>query len=523
MTDKKTHSLDRIRALAETAPDALTLEVLQDLMVLTDDQDQRIADTAEWAIYRLAPFAAPFRELFIQNIKDGYGKARTCSINAIALLGAAAADAAPALLSSLLRGEPGTLGRITEALREIAPENLPAACLHLERIYHQGQTLERQAVLKAAAGLAPVCMEAVPLVRNALRDTDVLVREQAYCALAAFAGQERQLLPLVLKGLKDEAPKVRVCAAWALGQLHPESDGAITDLIGLLADPEPEVVTTAVMALGAFGPRAQAATPALLGLLGTSEPERMRAVLGAFDHLGSEGQQQAVAVLAQRLGKAGPSLRQMICESLAFFQPETKTPLVPNLLALLAQGSELERMAAAYALNGVPPVGQVLPALGAALSDPSMQVRYPAALGLGGFEQNGVPAIPYLMKAFATSDEQVQTVILETLGRMGNGAVVAIPALIENFPRLTEAPLPYLQEFFYKLGEPGFSPLRQALDSPMERIRYFAVRLLPDAGANQLWLVKDTLTAKGLQDPSLLVRTAAQEALRRLAQIANPV
>jgi len=94
--------------------------------------------------------------------------------------------------------------------------------------------------------------QVVPLLREALQDSDWQVSAEAARSLAAAGPQAVAELQAALK-----APDARVqaAAAWSLGQLGPQAAAAIPDLRTCLAEGEWLARSAAVYALGQMGPQ----------------------------------------------------------------------------------------------------------------------------------------------------------------------------------------------------------------------------------------------------------------------------
>src|SRR5260370_16332007 len=94
---------------------------------------------------------------------------------------------------------------------------------------------------------------AVPLIRHAIHDEDVKVREAAIRALVAM-GEEA--VPSLTETLGDRSATNRMEAVYALAVLGPKAKGALPALLELLKDPDPEMRQKPQQALWSMRPHA---------------------------------------------------------------------------------------------------------------------------------------------------------------------------------------------------------------------------------------------------------------------------
>jgi HEAT repeat protein len=154
-------------------------------------------------------------------------------------------------------------------------------------------------------------------------------------------------------------------AALALGHL---GDAVLPPLRDLLADADADRRWWAARALAAVG--TQAARELLITALADPDPD-VRAC--AAQGLGELRAAEAVAELVRCLADPSPFVSRVAADGLA----RIGLPAVPALIAALQEGEVLARAGAARALSVIQPA-EAIPALCAALDDPSAIVTYHA-------------------------------------------------------------------------------------------------------------------------------------------------
>jgi hypothetical protein len=79
---------------------------------------------------------------------------------------------------------------------------------------------------------------AVPVLRQALRDSNAHVRHRAICGLLKHDASEArtEIVTVLLRDTKHKDPEIRSWAASYLGRLHPAPPGVVKTLIGMLDD-----------------------------------------------------------------------------------------------------------------------------------------------------------------------------------------------------------------------------------------------------------------------------------------------
>ena len=238
----------------------------------------------------LAQAGPPEVQNGVVALRDPDAGLRCAAAEALARLGPAALDAAPALVGALNDPDigvrwhaavalaaigPGAVEPLNGALRSTVPETRQGAALALGRM-GPGAAGALHALLGALedpeAGVRERVAESLgligqgaaasvgPLVR-ALADPDPYVEGRAAEALGRIGAEA---VPALAAALADRERTVRWCAAIALGRVGERAGEAVPALAKALDDADDNVRWSAVIALGNIGPRAAGAVPALL-------------------------------------------------------------------------------------------------------------------------------------------------------------------------------------------------------------------------------------------------------------------
>lgn len=130
---------------------------------------------------------------------------------------------------------------------------------HVKQL-EQGDVGQRLAAARALAGLGPQAKDAVPLLKEALKEKDENLRVEAAMALARIEPGSKEafevLLPLLQDDPKDRSRANLFRGLRLLNELGPLAEPAVSRLARLLDHPDNGVVATAVGVLAKIGPRA---------------------------------------------------------------------------------------------------------------------------------------------------------------------------------------------------------------------------------------------------------------------------
>ena len=206
---------------------------------------------------------------------------------------------------------------------------------NVEEVFRQlveaRRQLDPQAWESAESRLQQAGDAALPVLTQALRSEDGLVRELATMVLAGLGPSAESACDQLLPLLKDESVMVRVNAAAALS-LHPQfAEQAVPALIELLDEPALQVRITAVVALGNTEQAGAPAVESLVRLLQTGDITLQTAIVTTLGRFGATAA-QAVPALKELRERSAGELKTAIESALTQIeQPQTDSPEQPPL------------------------------------------------------------------------------------------------------------------------------------------------------------------------------------------------
>lgn len=186
------------------------------------------------------PAAEPVADLVAQllpGLEDTAGSVRYVCRQALGRCGAAAL---PGLLSALKSGNPDARSYAADALADMA-QYADAPALPLE--------------------------QAVPALRQALKDEHYAVRVSACYALQHIGPRAAPALPELVAALDDQEWAVAEAAVQALADVDPAGTTAVPALVKVLEHSPHELREITCQELAQLGPDAKGAVPALIKLL----------------------------------------------------------------------------------------------------------------------------------------------------------------------------------------------------------------------------------------------------------------
>ncbi len=228
------------------------------------------------------------------------------------------------------------------------------------------------------------------------------------------------------------------------------------------------------------------------------------------------GREPAIPLLARQLAdNSGRGARAEAARALGSLG-EAARPAVPALFAALADPSESVRYEAAQALSRLGPTLVDIPALAAALGSRDPYVRGFAAWALGNIGPEAAGAVPELVTALNEEDDTA-TVVAAALARIGPGAAEAVPALVASLRSRDAGRRWRAARTLGRIGPPAagaVADLEAALKDPNEAVRLHAARALGRIGSAARPAAPALQRATG--DPDAYVRQEARAALERL-------
>jgi hypothetical protein len=315
---------------------------------------------------------------------------RTAAAEALRVMGPAAGDAVPALISLLERGKDAwgedsplfapsrRCNLALLALAEVGPAARPAVAV-LARRLPGADAEDKIALLRCLGVLGPVAKAASPAIRACLADADGGVRLHAAAALLCAGTEDPTAVALLTKALQSRRKEERSQAVEVCAELGPKSPALVPVLAGLLKDEDGQRVKDAAEALGKMGPAAADAVEALA------------AVLNGPDRKTRGDVQESAALALAAIGKAGVRFLILAAGGGDPCPHEGKkgaTSDEPALLALFRRTTGLSLVNSMRRAHAIKALGQcrehqaeVTPVLLSALNDPAVCAEAATALG----------------------------------------------------------------------------------------------------------------------------------------------
>ena len=294
-------------------------------------------------------------------------------------------------------------------------------------------------------------------------------------------------------GLQAGDWQVRIACCRALGQYGlglgspAEADAALDGLINALDDDEPLVREIAVERLREMGPKAIRAADAVIDRLGHDPSIRVRWQAARTLTEIARGKPAVIPALIAAIDDENPVVGETALSSLADLGKEAEGAL-PAIRKALQNRAESIRRAAASAIGQVgPPAAVAVPALLDVLeNDPSESVRREAVNALAGLGPDATASVPTLIRSLERDDDP----------NVRRCAALALARIAPTDPRTT-TPL-----------------IRTMKRDGRSYVRAAAIEALGQNGPPAEAALSDLTEA--LKDPDFQVRTAAEEALKKM-------
>jgi HEAT repeat protein len=452
-------------------------------------------------------------------LHDSSPAVRQNALAALDQIGCELEPVTPQIVECLEDVEPTIRDRARLILAKIGRASEPAVVAALSRSNPEARRLGL--LLLPHVGLSP---EAVPIVRDCLKDADPRSRQ---AALAALVSVHEESSAEVVEALHDENLQVTAQAVEALARHLEDGESAIPRLAELLSR-QPSLRLSALRALGAFGPRAAAALPQVEERLDDPESVVRIEAIQAWIRLRPE-RETAVSKLAKIAASDEDGVVRIAAAGAQFDLGAQPAEVLPPLIQLLHSPTLTEAEAAANTLGEISceAAQSQVPALLIRLEAENLDSRRSAAAALAGLGSEARQAIPALCRALTDPDEIVIDHASRALGRLGREAKSAVPGLVA---RLRDKR--YLRKsggaVIEALGEMG-ADAQTAIPALVEIVGGANPMFSASGGCDHRDKVLVTLTKIGvatddalsaveavLEDPSTVVRYAAIGTLGRL-------
>ncbi|TPW00615.1 MAG: HEAT repeat-containing protein, partial [bacterium] len=255
-------------------------------------QDDTAGDRAVEIVVKLD--SAAVSELILA-LGNEHPAIRGRAAQALALIGAAADEARPALLKTLQDKEVKVRVRSAEALAKIGPAQEDEASLIAALKDENAEVRSQVAVALGKRGTG-ASQAVAPLLRQLQKDKHEEARAAAAGALGKIRPRSSKEAVAALRtaAAKDQMPRVRAEAVTALGDLGKGDKDAtkslvqelVPDLIAATKDQDSAVRRNAAQSLGGYGSRSEKAVPALTTLVGDPDSAPRLAAVAALGRIG---------------------------------------------------------------------------------------------------------------------------------------------------------------------------------------------------------------------------------------------
>jgi len=320
----------------------------------------------------------------IEDLASDDKSVRLAAARALAEIGPAAAEAAPALVAAVDDYASEVEYAARRALKKIFPDLKKRLELYIDRLQNGGRRA-RTASAELLEDMDDEDVDIEPGVSALLEamkeDEESKVRAQCAYSLRYIKSRNPAVVPALIAAFEDEDFWVRWRVVFTLTGVFPPAEQAYPVYLRALADRYKETRAAAAEALGTMGPRAAGAVPKLRELFDDdNEDVRVRAVAAVAMICRDEHSAQAVVEMFGHVEK--DLSRNRLCEALAGMGPAGKLG-VNELVGLMQQQDFLVGPSAAFALARLAPhVPSALGALEQTLAYENKSLRRHAAVAI---------------------------------------------------------------------------------------------------------------------------------------------
>ncbi len=350
----------------------------------------------------------------------------------------------PNLIKTMGSSDKIALISAAEALGEIGP----AAADSVSRMIALLADKDRDIRRAASESLKKIGTAAIPELVKVLADISKDIRDAALEILERidpewiYTESAVNEIKRFVKMLTDKNKEIRDAAFEALERIDPEwvrTESAVAELKRLekMLDDSGESRILAVEALGRIGAAAENTVPRLITLL--ADRNAVGPVVESLGKIGT-GAKQAIPHLIPLLADTNLYIRKSAAESLEktdvkWRQSESVRLMIPKFMAALTnQGSGYDSPDEALAAVGPPAIHPLVKALAdsnkglieiAAKILKQIDPKWPLTDG-------AKEAVPHLASALGHSEWYVRHSAAEVLGKIGPGAIKAVPFLVKG-------------------------------------------------------------------------------------------
>jgi len=335
-------------------------------------------------------------------------------------------------------------------------------------------------VIAAIAAMGPEAQEAIPVLIQRIdgrkgrgrreRDISFGVKRVAY----ALSRMGPAAIPPLINALGENDLGLRLAAAQALGSMGLAAHEAVPALVKNLGDGQDSVRDDTARALGLIGPEAG---PALVRALQDADAHRRAGAAGALAQMEPPFHDGAREVEQAAAKESDPVVRAALFAALpkAGVAPEQCVTL---MLPAITDENETLRHAALNALLSARAVRQAaVPKLVPLLKNANPAIREHAARALGRIGPGAVDALPALFEVARGADGAA--VYGEALGEIGPKA---LPVLLDILQKGKPEEAKWVLRVLHNFGPPAAPVLAEALKSNNPEMRVAAAGALGEMG-----------------------------------------
>jgi HEAT repeat protein len=455
-------------------------------------------------------------------LADASAAVRIGAVQALGLIGHAAAAVTPDLIASLQDSDETVRCRAAEALGKIGggeEATVPALVALLEDPSPQ----VKDATAQALGALKKEAAEAVPALVPLLQDREESVRQAAAEAIGRVGPLTEKATESLAEGLSSPDTVVRARTAEALGTIGAAAGGAAPALVEALSNGTDQVRAKAAEALGKIGEAAaEAAVPSLVRALRDKDDWVSALAAEALGEMGGVAD-QAVPVLVRSLRHISPHVRANAAEALGKMGAAAAVAL-PALEAVAKDEDGGVRSQAVRALGEIgqltPPSGQVIRT---GLEDADPLVRAAAVEAVGKWGEVDEATTKTLLALLEDPNDQVKVQVTRVLPKLVGPTTAVVGGLCR---RLLEDDSVWIQESAaLALGQLG--PGAAAAGGALLRAAQTAEATVREQAMRAVALIQPPETAaaftSGLKDASGEIRKVASGGWMKAAEIPEEV
>lgn len=379
-----------------------------------DDVRERAAETLG-SFGSVAVSALP---VLIAALEDGNRFLRGyCAARALGELGSDAKQAVPALITTVKVDDDSSVrAHACEALGKIgapAGDIVPILIEATNDEDHHVRWMAIGALGEIGAAAAPAAKALIERLRN---DDDDDVRWQAAGVLAKIDSEGKLAVPVLVQAMRDRNDLVRRFAATAIGEIGSKASEAIPVLVQATKDQDPLVRIAAAKAIWRVDKNIKSALPTLVhALKGNSGMARMSAA-DAVAQIGADGK-DAVTALRATLTYDHKYVRSSAARALGMIGLDS-SDVIPALIELLDDESGYVRANAAEALWRISRHSRAIPALVKELTVADSMARYHAARAISEIGPPAKEAVPVLNSLLTDRDFRLRKQVAQALKRL---------------------------------------------------------------------------------------------------------